>query len=32
MFSLTGEDEVEYIEWVETFKHLGGILYRSDDN
>ena len=31
-FSLTGEDGVECIEGVDTFKYLGSILDRSDDN
>ena len=31
-FSLAGEDDVECIEGVETFKYLGRILDRSDDN
>ena len=31
-FSLTGEDNAECIEGVETFKYLGRILGRSDNN
>ena len=31
-FSLTGEDEAECIEGVETFKYLGRMMDRSDDN
>ena len=31
-FSLTGEDEAECIEGVETFKYLGRILYWSGDD
>ena len=31
-FSLTGEDEAEFIEGVETFKHLGRMLDRSYDD
>ena len=30
--SLTGEDDAECIEGVDTFKYLGRILDRSDDN
>ena len=30
-FSLRGEDDVEYIEGVETFKYPGSILDQSDD-
>ena len=30
-FSLRGEDDVEYIEGVETFKYPGRILDQSDD-
>ena len=29
-FSLTGEDDADNIEGVETFKYLGSILYQSD--
>ena len=32
MFNLTGEDDAEFIEGVETFKYLGRILYHSDNN
>ena len=31
-FSLTGEDDTECIEGVETFKYLGRILDQSDDD
>ena len=31
-FSLTGKEDVECIEGVETFKYLGRILDRLDDN
>ena len=32
MFSLTGEEDAECIEGVETFKYLGRILDRSDND
>ena len=32
MFSLTGEEEAEYIKGVEVFKYIGRILERSDND
>ena len=31
-FSLTGDDETECIKGVQTFKYLGRMVYRSDND
>ena len=31
-FSLTGDDGAEYLERVDSFKYLGHVLHRSDED